>query len=82
MKAGWVWIIPTLAVAGVLSCWIAPQHTVAQQQNLMDPSLTELGYIPLPDLGPEPNEPKKIWQQIKRGEDNANSTPRRDINGF
>ena len=52
MRAGCVWIIPTLAVAGVLSCWIAPQRTAAQQQNLMDPSLTELGYIPLPDLGP------------------------------
>jgi hypothetical protein len=32
-------------------CWIRPRQAVAQPQNLMDPSLTELGYIPLSNLG-------------------------------
>ena len=40
----------TLAAVAVF-CRIAPQRSVAQPRNLMDPSLTELGYIPLPDLG-------------------------------
>jgi hypothetical protein len=31
------------------SCWAGLQQAMAQ--NLMDPSLTELGYIPLPELG-------------------------------
>jgi hypothetical protein len=37
---------------GVAVAWgIAPQPATAQARNLMDPSLTELGYVPLPDLG-------------------------------
>jgi hypothetical protein len=40
------------AVAALGSCWIISQPAAAEPQNLMDPSLTELGYIPLPDLGP------------------------------
>jgi hypothetical protein len=41
-----------LVLTGVIAIfWIAPQHGEAQPRNLMDPSLTELGYIALPDLG-------------------------------
>jgi len=41
-----------LLMLALAACyWITPQQAVAQPQNLMDPSLTELGYIPLPDLG-------------------------------
>lgn len=40
-----------LVLALAVSCGIKPPQTVAQPRNLMDPSLTELGYIPLPDLG-------------------------------
>lgn len=36
----------------VAFCWIASQQGAAQPRNLMDPALSELGYIPLPDLGP------------------------------
>ena len=42
----------TFAIAAQGFCWIASQRATAEPQNLMDPSLTELGYIPLPDLGP------------------------------
>jgi hypothetical protein len=42
----------TIAMATQGFCWIASQRATAQAQNLMDPSLSELGYIPLPDLGP------------------------------
>jgi hypothetical protein len=40
-------LVFALAVSG----WIRPPQAVAQAQNLMDPSLSQLGYIPLPDLG-------------------------------
>jgi hypothetical protein len=44
-------MIKLLMLTLAACCWIRPQQAVAQPQNLMDPSLTELGYIPLPDLG-------------------------------
>jgi len=50
MKARPVRAILMLVVTAV-SGWMAPQPVPAQPRNLMDPSLTELGYIPLPDLG-------------------------------
>jgi hypothetical protein len=40
------------AIAAQGFCWIASQPVAAEPRNLMDPSLSELGYIPLPDLGP------------------------------
>lgn len=40
-------ILATLIVAAGL-CW---NPVAGQSRNLMDPSLSELGYIPLPDLG-------------------------------
>jgi hypothetical protein len=46
-----MWITLMLAVPAVF-CWVMPQQVAAQAQNLMDPSLIEMGYIPLPDLGP------------------------------
>lgn len=42
-------IVVLAAVAA--SCWLGPRQAGAQAQNLMNPSLTELGYIPLPELG-------------------------------
>lgn len=50
MRTGWLGILAAVAVAA--SSWITPQSAGAQAGNPMDPSLTELGYIPLPDLGP------------------------------
>jgi hypothetical protein len=44
------WVIPISVL--VASCWIAPPQGSAEPQNLMDPSLVQLGYIPLSDLGP------------------------------
>jgi hypothetical protein len=38
-------------IVSIVSCSIGLQPSVAQPQNLMDPSLTQLGYIPLSDLG-------------------------------
>lgn len=44
-------ITTALTAMVVAVCWITPQQAPAQARNLMDPSLSELGYIPLPDLG-------------------------------
>ena len=49
MKTGWSGILTALAVTAFFH--VATQSASAQAQNLMDPALTELGYIPLPDLG-------------------------------
>lgn len=45
-------IIVTVGIAAGVLGWITPERAGGQAQNLMDPSLSELGYIPLPDLGP------------------------------
>lgn len=50
MKPANTWIIQALAVA-LLLCGLISLRVGAQRRNPMDPSLTELGYIPLPDLG-------------------------------
>lgn len=39
------------AIVAAVLCGGFAQQAVAEPQNLMDPSLSELGYIPLPDLG-------------------------------
>ncbi len=52
MERQYISMALTVAIAAHGFCWIAAQRTTAEPQNPMDPSLTELGYIPLPDLGP------------------------------
>lgn len=51
MRPGHTWAVLVLAGVVAWSCGITPQCGLAEPQNLMDPSLTELGYVPLPDLG-------------------------------
>ncbi len=45
-------MLKLLVLALTVCCWIGSPQAVAQPRNPMDPSLTQLGYIPLPDLGP------------------------------
>jgi hypothetical protein len=40
-----------MLVVAAAFCWIGLQPAVAQERNLMGSSLTEFGYVPLPDLG-------------------------------
>jgi len=40
-------ILATVIIAGTFFC----NQAAGQQRNLMDPSLSQLGYVPLPDLG-------------------------------
>ena len=51
MRPGHTWAVLVLVGVVAWSCGITPQCGLAEPQNLMDPSLTELGYVPLPDLG-------------------------------
>jgi hypothetical protein len=51
MNGNYRWIVQTLVITWAVFCPMVPQPAGAQPKNPMDPSLTELGYIPLPDLG-------------------------------
>jgi hypothetical protein len=51
MKPRYRWIAQVLVITSAVLCRMTPQRALAEPQNLMDPSLTELGYVPLPDLG-------------------------------
>src|SRR4030042_4408162 len=52
MKRRCVWMSLALGIIAAGSLCVMAGRATAEPQNPMDPALAELGYIPLPDLGP------------------------------